>query len=495
MLGDVRLRARRGAGPRPAGSRLRSALGALFPLASGNAPLDRGQRVLSVVLQGVALCVGVVVLLGRVAGIPAWDCVYAEDYGVFLVQALEHPWHLFVPYEGYFQLVPRVTGQLASLLPITAAGVVFAVTGAVIAVACALFTYHASAGFIHHRALRAVLAVALVLLPIAPLEVVGDTVNAGWYVLAALFWAVLWRPRTRAGMVLAAVIAFVAVSSDPMAIVYAPLLIMRVVALPRLREHAVTAGWLAGWVVQVPVILQSYTDHSQRLGTLAPLGKSLAYYAHTVVLRALGWHLSWHLESLAGQNGATLIVAAFLAVVFGWAVVTQGSQVRAFVVTAVLFGFVYTVFAAVITGYVVYETPYVSPLSFEPGSRYSVVPIVLLDAAAIVAVDAFLRRRAAAASGATAGAVPTAVPTAVPGAAAIRPRLRAVLAAGALVAVLAVGWVTDYRYLTQRTTNGWWGPVAASWLDSCAHSRTGTISIRAWGKPAWVTVSCSNIRR
>jgi hypothetical protein len=31
---------------------------------------------------------------------------------------------------------------------------------------------------------------------------------------------------------------------------------------------------------------------------------------------ALGWHLSWQLRSLAGRDGAMLIVGAFLAIVF-----------------------------------------------------------------------------------------------------------------------------------------------------------------------------------
>ena len=195
-----------------------------------------------------------------------------------------------------------------------------------------------------------------------------------------------------------------------------------------------------------------------------------------MVLRALGWHLSWRLESFAGQTGATLIIGAFLAVVLGWAMITQGKQVRVFVVTAVLTGFVYTVFAAVITTYVVREAPLLSPVSFEPASRYSVVPIVLLDAAAIIAVDALIRRGAAA------------------GPAAVTVRPQAIVAVAALGCVLAAGWVTDFRYPTQRTTDGRWTPVAAAMLNTCEHSRTGQISIPAWSHKT-VTVSCARLRR
>jgi len=465
------------------GERVRATLGELFPLPPEDMPAHPSGRALSVVLQAVAVCAGVVVLLSRIARVPAWDSIYAEDYGVFLVQAFQHPWRLLVPYNGYLQLVPRLIGQFASLLPLTAAAEVFALTGALIAVGCALVTYHASAGFIRSRGLRAVLGAALVLLPIAPLEIVGNGVNTPWYIMVALFWAVLWRPRTRVGMAVAATIAFTAVSSVPLAGLYAPLLIIRVFTLPRLREHAVTAGWLAGWALQVPVIVSTYASHTQRLGAPAPLGQAVAYYFHTVVLRALGWRLSWHLESFAGQTGATVIVGAFLAVVLGWAMITQGRQVRVFVVTAVLTGFVYTVVAAVITTYVVREAPLVSPVSFEPGSRYSVLPIVLLDAAAIIAVDAFIRGGAATIRrGAAAGSA----------AATVRPQ--AIVAVAALGCVLAVGWVTDFRYATQRTTDGWWRPVAVAMLNTCEHSRTGTISMRAWHQ-THVTVPCARLRR
>jgi hypothetical protein len=462
---------------RPTAASRRATLSALFPLAPEHDPPGPARRAFSVALQAAAVCTGAAVLLARIPGIPAWDSIYAEDYGIYLVQSLAHPWHLFVPYNGYLQLVPRLIGQFVSLLPLTAAAAAFAVTGALIAAGCALFAYHASAGHIRSRVLRAVLGTALVLLPVAPLEVAANGVNSPWYIMAALFWAVLWRPRTRAGMAAAAAVAFAATSSLPLAIVYAPLLAIRVAGLPRLREHAVTAGWLAGWIPQVLVIVGSYASHKQRVGALAPPGKAVAYYLHTVVLRAPGWHLSWRLESVAGRSGATLIAGAFLILVLGWAVISPrtGTQVRLFVVTAATTGFVYTVFAAAITGYVVREAPFLSPVSFEPASRYSVVPIFLLDAAAIVAVDAFIRRRG------TAGEP-----------AAGRPR--AVAAAAALGCVLALGWVTDYRYVTQRTTDGHWRPVAVSWLAACQHSRTGEIAVPAWGRHT-VILPCSRIRR
>lgn len=361
------------------------------------------------------------------------------------------------------------------MLPVQEVAAFYAVTGAVIAACCALFVYHASAGFIRLRLLRLTLAAALVLLPIAPLELVANGVNSSWYLMAAFFWAVLWRPRSRGGAAVAAILAFLIAASEPVVVAFLPLLAIRLVVLPRLREHAVTAGWLAGLAVQVPVIADSYVNHTQRLGgALAPPTQVFAYYLHTVVLRALGWHLSWRLESVAGQDGATLIIGAFLLIVLGWAAITLGRQVRLFAATAVLFGFVLMVASTAITSYLVKFPPVLSPVSFEGGSRYTVTPILALVAAMIIAVDAYLRRG---------GTAPVSLDT-------MRPR--AVGAVAALALVLAVGWVTDFRYVTQRTTDGPWRPKAEAMLTRCEHSSTGTITVYAW-YDSHAVVSCSRL--
>jgi hypothetical protein len=479
VLGEA-LQRSRGRRPErlPAIARLRAALDPLFPVAPDDEPPRPprpGRRLLSVAIQAAAVCLAAGLLLLRVARVPAWNCAYAEDWGIFLIYAWQHPWHLFVPYNGYEQLVPRLLGQFASMVPVPDVAAFYAVTGTVIAACCALFVYHASAGFIRFRLLRLTLAAALVLLPIAPLELVANGVNTAWYLMAAFFWAVLWRPRSRSGMAVAAILAFLTAASVPVVVAFLPLLAIRVVVLPRLREHAVTAGWLAGLAVQVPVIADSYVNHTQRLsGALAPPAQVFAYYLHTVVLRALGWHLSWRLEAVAGQNGATLIIGTFLLVVLGWAAITLGRQVRLFAATAVLFGFVLMVASTAITSYLVKFPPVLSPVSFEGGSRYTLTPILALVAAMIIAVDAYLRRGAA-----------TRVSLA-----ALQPR--AACAVAVLGLVLTVGWVTDFRYVTQRTTDGPWRPKAEAMLTRCEHSSTGTITVYAW-YDRHAVVSCSRL--
>ena len=416
------------------------------------------------------VALGAVVMLARIGGRPPWESIYAEDRGIYLPEALAHPWQLLLSYGGYLQLVPRLIGQVAALVPFRHASVVFAVGGALVASACGLFAYHASAGQVSSRWLRALVGLSVVLLPVAQLEIADDGLNTIWYLLAALFWAALWRPRTRAGAAAAAVVAFAAAASSSLGLLFAPLFAARAAVVPRrLREHAATAGWAAGSLLQVGVIV---TSHQSRLRPHDPL-HAVLYYAHDVLLPALGWHLSWHLRDLMGLTGATALAGGLIFVVLAAAVITQPGRCRVFVVTAVATGLVFT---AVTSAFAWGGPGQELTVRVEHGARYATVPILLLDAALIVAADAYARRW--------------------------WPRPRAVAAVVALVAVLAAGWATDFRYPVRRFS----GPASAyahmadAWLRQCRHSPTGTITVTFrnwWGTSRLLatTVNCSSLRR
>jgi len=434
------------------------------PGAGDAASRPPGRRAVSLAVQVAVVCAGAVALLLRVGGVPAWDVTYAEDNGVFLVDGLVRPWHLLIPYSGYLELGPRVIGQfVASFLPIVDASAAYAVTGALIAAVTGLFLYYASEG-VRSRAVGAG-------------HGRGSTRPAAhraarhhrqrgrfpWYAMVALFFATLWRPRSWPGVLAAALVACYATSSEIVALSYAPLLLVRLVALPRVREHAVTAGWLLGMVLQVPVVALSYVQHSQRLGALATQGQAVAFYCHNVMLRALGWHPSVWLKSAAGYNGATVIIGVILALAVGWALVTGDRQVRLFAALALLTGFVQTIFEATISQYVVFQQP---TSSFMAAARYSTIPVVLIAATGIVAVDSHIGRHGA----------------------------RPLVAAGALACVLGCGWVTDFRYVTQRAHAGRWLPYAQSLLTTCIQDPAGGVTLNAWGGH-YCTVPCTRIRR
>ena len=202
--------------PRPTAGRLRDALGELFPSVPETPARARGARVLGVVVQVAAVGIASVAMLLRVPGRPAWRTIFGDDYFKFLVEAIQHPWR-WSAYGGYVQVLPRFIAQVVSYLPLTDASLAFALAGVVVAACGALFIFHASAGHIESVKLRALLAVALVLLPIAPMELIGSGVEAPWYLLPVLFWAVLWRPRTRPAMAAAAAVGFLTMASNILA--------------------------------------------------------------------------------------------------------------------------------------------------------------------------------------------------------------------------------------------------------------------------------------
>ena len=473
------------ANPRAAG--FRAALATIFPVAPSGSPGSLGllrERPVRVAIEILAVLVAAAAMLPRVAHIPAWDLVYAEDNGVFLTQALAHPWHLLTPFGGYLELVPRILGQVVSLLPLREAPRIYAVSGAVIAAVCALFTYHACAGYVRSPWLRAMLlGSALILLPLAPIEMADAGVTSPWYLFPTAFWAVMWRPQSRWGMLSAALMAFATASSEILAIIYIPLLLIRVIALPRWREHAVTAGFLLGLLAQVPAIVSTYAQHSQRLNSHGQLLASVKFYFHAFVLRSVGWHLSWWLQRLLGLNAATAAVGLLLLAVLAWVLVTGDRQVRVFALLATVIGFVQVIVVASVpgptgVGWVAHQ---VANPTFQPGSRYDAVPVMLLDAMVIIAVDAFIRRRSAAPPALTAPE-----PRAGRG---LRPW--ALVAVAALTCALAFGW---RYYSPSRVSQGYWTHTLNGWRKACETSKTGEISLPTWNAPN-VTVPCSRIRR
>jgi hypothetical protein len=423
-----------------------------------------------VLVQVVVVAALAVVMLARMGGRPAWESVYAEDPGIYLPAALAHPWHLLQSYGGYLQLVPRVTGQVAALLPVKHASVAFALGGALVASAVGVFVYHASDGIVSSRWLRVLLGLSVVLLPVAQLEIADNGVNTIWYLLVALFWAALWRPRSRAGAAVAAVFAFAAAASTSLGLVFAPLFAARAIVVPRrLREHVATAGWALGCVVQLLVIA---TSHTSRLTPHNPIN-AVIYYTREVLLPTIGWHLSWHLRDLIGVNVACVLVGGLILIVLAAAVVTQTGQTRVFVVTAVLTGLVFT---AITSAFAWGGPGQLVSVKVEHGARYSTVPILLLDAALIVAADACARRW--------------------------WPRPKAIVAVVALLAVLGAGWATDFRYPVRRLAGpaSAWKTTANAWLRHCDRHPAGTITVSFkdwWGgkAPLTNTFSCTSLHR
>jgi hypothetical protein len=402
------------------------ALTELFPQQPGTSRWS-GARAATVVL---AVLLGAGIVLERQAGDPPWHTLWAEDGKLYLPTALKHPLSsLVTPYAGYLQLIPRLIADAAGhLLPLGQVAAGMAVAGALVASLCAIVAWYASAGHIRAPMLRFLLVASVLLLPLAPLEIANNGVNTPWYLLFAAFWALIWRPRSAAGMTVAALTCFAAGSSSPLAVAFAPLMAARLIALPRMREQAATIGWAAGIAVQVPATLVRGQGHHARL-----TAGVFSYYAHETVLAAVaGEHAALRLQEAVGDLAAVLIAACVLAGFVVWAFVTGGIRVRLFTAAALGLGLLFYAIVAVLRGWPTH-TVWTAVPTWQIGSRYSAVPVLLIDSAAIVTVDGYLRGLPHAAG---------------------RPRPDARRTAAVLLAaVLGLSWVADFRITNLRSAN------------------------------------------
>jgi hypothetical protein len=68
------------------------------------------------------------------------------------------------------------------------------------------------------------------------------------------------------------------------------------------------------------------------------------------------------------------------------------------------------------------------------------------------------------------------------------------VAACVLVCVLGFGWISDFRYVSQRINAGRWQPYAQSLVTACRQEPAGDVTLNAWGGHK-STVTCARIRR
>jgi hypothetical protein len=448
--------------PRPLLGRTGRVLALLFPAEPPRPRRSAGAAAGVVFGYLAAIALGAWVLLERQGGRPAWTTVWAEDRWLFLPGAREHPWSsLGQAADGYLSLVPRIIADAVARLSLSDAAPAYAIIGAVVAAACAAFVFRACAGHVRNPALRFLLAAAVLLLPTAlKAGLTDNAVNSIWYLLFAAFWALVWRPRSRSAMAVAVIVCFAAATSNVLVALYLPLVAARVIALPRVREHAGTIGLLAGGAVQLLVVLFHHRRHQP-----TSLLDALGFYGHNVILPSVaGHHFGTQLTSGLGITTATTLAAVAVALVVIWVLVRGDARVRVFTATALILGLALTLTPVLVHGDVASAQVTAQSL-WAAGSRYAQIPILLIDSLVIVAVDAYMRR----------GGMRFA-------------RALHVTAVVLLVAVLGATWVSDFRYNDLRAQQPAWTGVASRVDQICQQHPHGSARIGNG-----VSLSCSAV--
>lgn len=398
------------------GSRLRAwrqRLGAaLFPgVPAGGPGFGRAE---AAILVTAVLVLGTVVALLRLGLSVSLTTVWAEDGPIYLQGALtEGFWHaVFSPYAGYLVLVPRLIAEVGSAVPLRYAPAAVAIVSAAFAALSGLVVWYASAGHVRSPYLRAILALLTAFAPTAGQETLVSAAYVPWYMLAASFWLLVWRPATTRGAVLGGIFLLLTGLSTPGLWFFLPLAALRALAIRDRLDGVIVGSYALAATVQVPVVL------GQEQGE--PLWTSDIWTA--LVQRVLdagifGQRLGGNLWADLGWPFLIVLIAA-LAIGIGIGLWRATPGARWFALLAIPTSLVMFVVSA-------YQRTVGPNLIWSEGSsggtasRYVLVPALLLVSALVVLIDASLRERSVRAA-------------------------RLSWAVAATVAVLALGIVTSF---------------------------------------------------
>lgn len=349
----------------------------------------------------------VALVLGLLAAALAWyrlgpvprNTVWAEDGGVFLREriAMGPIDTLLHPYAGYVHLVPRLVVDLGYALPAARYAQVVALTSCLLVGGVCALVFVLSRDTVRPASLRVVLAAVPVVLPLAPREISGNAANLHWYLLVLVPWVFAYRARSWWGAAALAVVAGAAVLTEPLTVLFLPLLLLAWAAPDtdqtgrhrRLLALPVTATAIVGLAVQGATTLTS----PRALTPVVPaLRDVLAGYLLRPLAGAWDPHLGAVLSAVVARGWAVVLVpAVVLLVVLVAAVVVAPTRTR-WMVVALTLGSV-AVWAAALVANGGSGTRWSAPVAAMAGlppQRYAAAAGLLLVSAVVVAAAALV---------------------------------------------------------------------------------------------------------
>lgn len=316
--------------------------------------------------------------------------LWAEDGAIYFSGAVHSGFggSLFDTYATYLVFVPRLIGELATLVPLRDAPIAVSVLSSAVVALSGWIVWEATAGLIESPWLRGALVLLTVLAPVGGLESTDSGAYVPWYMLFATFWILLWRPRTNLTAAGAGLFALLTGLSSPGVWFFIPVALLRTVVVRDRRDGLLLAGYWAGAVAQVPVLAFNkeeavtplwthdiWTSYLQRVVDGAFLGLRLGGKAW----EHLGWPLLFVLS---------LALLALLA--YGVTRVNWTARLLALLAIPIsLLMFVVSVYQRAVGEQMVWH----SGMWLEAAGRYAIVPALLLFSVAAVMVDPHSRRR------------------------------------------------------------------------------------------------------
>jgi hypothetical protein len=426
-----------------------------------------GRRWRSVLFSVLFIAAASAASLLRQTGVSAVNSMWAEDGQVFYQAVFKHNFlrALFSPNNGYLDLQPRLFIEVLGHVPVAYAAEAFAVVGALVGSLVAVAVFHASEAHVPSRAMRLCMAVPTAVIIVGQGEVGNSIVNCQWYMIYGFFWMLLWTPRTVWGRIAAALLLCGAIGSDPITVVFVPLLAVRLWALPWRESPWQLGGVLLGAAYQAVGFIKGDTAKRPQIPNYNPRIAETSYrhdiIAHTLAssheLSFIG--LRTLMEAEFAGLGALIVIGALGA----WLARPKWLMAGLCLVFSIAFHFMLVMQGG------------------KPYTRYDVVPALLLISAAVFLAMPPTRSAADAASDNRRGF----------GRAALLP-------AAVLCVVLGLNFAASYEGgIPSRGTSAPWNSQVHAATEACKQSgvKQATLVIAPGAPWYWkVDVPCSALR-
>ena len=343
-------------------------------------------------LIAALLALAVVLQLARLGWTGSLNGLWAEDGPIFLQSALTQGFFhtLGAEYSGYLVVVPRLIAELATVVPLKDAAAAVSVLSALMVALSGLVVWYAAAGHVRNPYLRGALVLMTVLTPVGGLETIDSASYVSWYMLFAVFWILLWRPRTLAGALGGGLFTAAAILSNPGAWFLLPLALLRAAAVRDRRDATIVGAYFGASLVQLVAMARSSYEAIEPVWT----GKIWEVLLQRVIDgAAFGLRLGGHLWELLGWPFLIVLTVAMVAA-FAIGLRDADGRARAFAAVALP-----TALAMFVLS--IYQRAVALPMLWPGGGyggqagRYAIVPVMLVVSAAMVVVEQQRRRGSA----------------------------------------------------------------------------------------------------
>jgi len=357
----------------------------LFPAAprktSGLGRWEAGVILISLVALGAIL------QLFRLGPSTALNSLWAEDGRVFLYGAINHGFFdaVSTPYAEYLVVMPRLIGEVGAIVPLHDAALAMNLTTVIIIALSGLAIWFASAGLIHSPYLRALLVALMVLCPVSSIETVGSPTSVAWYTSFAVFWLLLWRPRSTWSAGLGGLLILATGLSTPATLFFIPIAALRAIAIRGRRDALIVGSFALAAAIQVPAMLFNDEQVTNSLWTGSIV---TAFLQRAVDGSILGLKLSGSTWVDWGWPFLIAIVAALL--IYLAVMSLRSSSGRLFAAIAVATSVVMFL-ASAYTRAIGDVISWHGGVYNNYGDRYAMVPALLLVSAVLVLLDTHYR--------------------------------------------------------------------------------------------------------